>query len=570
MRKSLRPYQEETLTALRTRLRESVHPLLVNASVGAGKSLIIAELLLVIERAGWRALCLTMNAELIRQNAEAYQYQGGSPGIFCAALSSKNYTHPVIFASPHSIAKAIKNKHAIQDAPFNLIIIDEAHNISPHDNETMYMRILNHYGMCAQFHNRKFRIVGLTGTPFRGKGLSIVGDNQLFKEQVCDISTSWLIENGYLVTPEFGSHNESNIDYSTLRVKSNGQFNSKELSRVVDENERLTGKIMREVLSLTENRRGTFIFASTKKHCDECLRSLPQELSAIITGNTSQQERIRILDLARVGKIRYLININVLTVGVDVPIFDTVVFVRPTESLVLYTQAIGRGLRLHADKTTCQILDYAGNLERHGDIDNPIINEALQPKENDDPDYCIPCLDCSTNNKVTARRCVGVHDNKRCDHYFEWKECPGCAIENDITSRACRSCGIELIDPNKKLKKHSGKQARTTFDLIEGKYWVLLNYSGTAVFHAKYTTSEGLFIYESFMTHNALCCNIFYGKFIKQHVNDASKHYPHLSSQHHLKTLIEYGEIQTPFSLECVFKNNRYCIVKRIFSKELE
>lgn len=90
--KILRPYQQEVVDKLRVRLRETEHPLLVNASVGSGKSLIISSLLQIIERAGWRALCLTMNSTLIRQNAETYIEQGGHAGIYCAALGKRNDT----------------------------------------------------------------------------------------------------------------------------------------------------------------------------------------------------------------------------------------------------------------------------------------------------------------------------------------------------------------------------------------------------------------------------------------------------------------------------------------------
>ena len=85
MKKQLRQYQKDCLTDLRTRLKDTDSPILVNASVGAGKSLIIAELLLTIEKAGWRALCLTLNSELIRQNVSTYQLQGGHASIYCSA-----------------------------------------------------------------------------------------------------------------------------------------------------------------------------------------------------------------------------------------------------------------------------------------------------------------------------------------------------------------------------------------------------------------------------------------------------------------------------------------------------
>ncbi len=202
--KTLRPYQQEVLDKLRTRLKETDYPLLVNASVGAGKSLVIASLLQTIERAGWRALCLTMNSTLIRQNAETYKKQGGNAGIFCAALGKKDIGEPIIFASPMSVRGSIKRSGKLSKIPFNLIIIDECHNINVNEKGTTYMRIFNHYSIYAQTLDHKLRFVGLTGTPYRGKGHTIVGEKLFFKEEVCAITAEWLIQENYLTPPLWG------------------------------------------------------------------------------------------------------------------------------------------------------------------------------------------------------------------------------------------------------------------------------------------------------------------------------------------------------------------------------
>ncbi len=192
--KQLRPYQQDVLDKLRKRLKETDYPLLVNASVGAGKSLIIAELLRIIERAGWRALCLTMNSTLIRQNADTYIAQGGHAGIYCAALGQKDTSEPVIFASPLSVRGSIKASGKFSKIPFNLIVVDECHNINFAEKDTTYMRIFNHYSMYAQQEGHKIRFVGLTGTPYRGKGHTIIGESLFFKEEVCSITAEWLIK----------------------------------------------------------------------------------------------------------------------------------------------------------------------------------------------------------------------------------------------------------------------------------------------------------------------------------------------------------------------------------------
>ena len=201
--KKLRPYQEDCLNKLRKRLKETTNPLLVNASVGSGKSLIIAQLLLIMENHGYSVLCLTMNSTLIQQNYETYQLQGGMAGRYCAGLKAKETEPLVIFGSPQSVAQSIRNQDAIANKKFNLIVIDEAHNLFHHNRDSLYMRIINNYGRISQTFQFSFRVVGLTGTPWRGKSY-IVGPDEFFKEEICNITSSWLISQGYLTKPIFG------------------------------------------------------------------------------------------------------------------------------------------------------------------------------------------------------------------------------------------------------------------------------------------------------------------------------------------------------------------------------
>lgn len=571
--KQLRPYQQEVLDTLKVRLKETEHPLLVNASVGAGKSLIIAELLRIIEKAGWRALCLTMNSTLIRQNAETYITQGGHAGIYCAALGKKDTNEPIIFASPMSVLGSINTHRKLSKIPFNLIIIDECHNINVADKNTTYMRIFNHYSFQAQVLRHKIRFVGLTGTPYRGKGHTIVGENMFFKEEVCSITAEWLINNFYLTPPVWGYCEKTlQYDFQQLKVNAMGKFNSVELDEAVHKNPRLTAKIMTEVAEIVKNRKGAFIFASSVKHCQECAEWLPPEQTAIITGDTPDKIREHYISQAKAGIIKYLVNVNVLCTGVDVPTFDTVVFVRPTESLVLYMQCLGRGLRLANGKTDCLILDYAGNLDRHGDIDNPIINKAIQPRHKDDPEYCIECFNCNAMNTLMARRCIGNKDDKRCDHWFEFKECPGCNTKNDIISRQCRSCHLELIDPNRNLHDSASNKNRILLKVKETQY-SLSSVNGSPRFDITYLIDMGKnptnyqIVRESFLLSTDKALRFFYHTIVKQHFLHPNQAFRSLHDLNFLKGVIEHGELHSPEEIECIeVDNNRLKVVKKHFA----
>ncbi len=575
--KSLRPYQQEVLDKLRDRLKQTNQPLLVNASVGAGKSLIIAELLKVIEHAGWRALCLTMNSTLIRQNAETYRLQGGHAGIYCASLHCKDTDQPIIFASPMSVRGSIKRKGKLSKVHFNLIIIDECHNVNFNDKNTTYMRIFNHYEHESQIHNFKLRFVGLTGTPYRGKGHSIVGIDQFFKEEVCSITASWLIDAGYLTPPVWGYCEKTlKFEFDQLKVNSMGRFNSHELEKAVNKNPRLTAKIMAEAIEIVSKRKGAFIFASSVKHCHECAEWLPTDETAIITGDTPDHLREEYIGKARLGIIKYLINVNVLCTGVDVPSYDTVIFVRPTESLVLYIQALGRGLRLSDNKTDCLILDYAGNLDRHGDLDNELINKAIKQHSKDDPDYCIQCYNCNEMNKLTARRCIGTKDDERCDYWFEWKDCPNCQAKNDIVSRQCRSCHIELLDPNRSLKDYAANKNKTTipvkwtrYELTKVNGWPLLKV--VYIFPADYFVQHNRYknVQESFLLSSEKSRQFFYHTFVKKHFIHPHQAYKKIGDFDYLKGIIENDELYSPVAVDCIeLDRNRLKVVDKYFEHE--
>ncbi len=563
--KTLRPYQQQAINECLSSLKDSDAPVLLMASVGSGKSLIISEILMLFQKLGKRALCLVNNAELIRNNAETFAIQGGKPSIYCASLDSRDSHNQIVFGTPQSVLNGIKRHDSIANIKFNIIVVDESHMINYKDHKTLFMRILRHY----KTNYENMRVLGATGTNYRYKGEPIVGNGCLFKKQVGNISTAWLIENDYLVKPAFEVDKEHTIDFSTVKINSMGKFDTKQLQHVVDENQRLTEIICKQVVHImdSQQRSGVFFFATTKKHAHEILSHLPKEESAIILGETPQDERTDILDKARKGIIRYLVNIAIISVGVDVPNFDTIAYLRPTESLVLFVQTMGRALRLSPGKTDALVLDFAGNIARFQDFDDPILLEAVNQTINQNQELIFPCPICETMNSQYARRCVGMQNSKRCEFYFEWKDCPSCNTQNDIVSRHCRTCEFELIDPNAKLSLEPVTAPTTVVEVIQAKYW--LQESG------KYTQLRASYfykvddqersVYESYTpTGSEKAKNVFYGRFVKQHLGDSSFWYPHLQNPIYLKAMLNH--IISPTHLKLKWDGVAWALGSKIFT----
>jgi DNA repair protein RadD len=559
--KQLRNYQTKALTECLDALKETDEPVLLMASVGAGKSIILAELLLIFEKANKRALCIVNNAELVRNNAQTFKEQGGSPSIYCAALKQQDCSQNVVFGTPQSVLNGIKKNEAINSIKFNIILVDEAHAINYKNHQTTFMRILRHYKQ----EYPAMRVLGATGTAFRYKGEPIVGDECLFKKQVGNISTAWLIDHGFLVNPKFEVDSEHTIDFSKVKLNQMGKFDTKQLESVIEKNQRLTGKILSRLQSIMESqsRFGCFIFCSTLRHCAEAMQSLPEGQAAIITGSTPQSERIIILDKARRGEIKYLVNVQVLTVGIDVPGYDTLVFLRPTESLVLAVQMIGRALRLYPGKNKALIIDCAGNIERHSDWDDPVMLEAIKQTRDYKQELIFPCPTCETMNSQHARRCVGVKETKRCNFYFEWKDCPLCSEKNDIVCRECRKCGAELIDPNAKLSEMPFIAPTIEVDVLQSKFWI--QESGKYLhFRASYQVNENKMIYESYAPMNSDAAkNIFWGNFVKKHLVESSFWYPHLKNPIYLKAMLQH--VQPPVRLKLKWDSKNWKIMQKFF-----
>lgn len=567
--KQLRNYQKIAVQECWNALIKDDSPVLLMASVGAGKSLMLADILLRMHRTGKHALCLVNNAQLVRNNCETFNLQGGESSIYCAALKSKDHSKSIIFGTPQTILNGINKNEAIAKIQFNLIIVDEAHSINYLNNGSCFMRILRHY----KTEYPAMRVLGATGTNFRYKGFSIVGDECLFKTQVGNISTEYLINNEFLVNPEFKIDERLIIDFSKLKLRQNGKFNEKELGAVINQSHEVTKAICKQIIHVLseQNRSGVFIFATNKSHAHEILSYLPKNESALILGETKEDERTRIIEESRQGKIKYLVNISIISVGIDIPSFDTVAYMRPTESLVLLVQTMGRALRLSTEtgKKNALVLDFAGNIERHRDWDNPILLDALKELEKD-KEHVIECPSCHAMNTEHARRCIGGINLQRCDYYFEFKDCPNskCGVKNDITARVCRICNSELINPDDKLNLSGIKEELKEYKVVSTSYGLSDTRNGfriNCLYKCKDSKGKFTTFYEYYSPINDLSKRVFYGQFIKKHCFESSKWYKLIDIRSKMEQMLK--QANWPHTIYIKHETKGYKIKKKVFTE---
>jgi len=365
-----RPYQAEALDALHNHLcTRDTNPCVV-IPTGGGKSLLIAW---AIQR--WRAshppfrcCVLAHRKELVQQNhdefCEVWFREGfglsNETGVFSAALRRRDYEASILFASIDSIYK-----RSGEFAPFDVIMVDEAHRI-PHSGEGKYLTFLKG---CRRF-NPRLCIVGWTATPFRMSTGPICHKDHLLQEVCYEAHVTDLIRDGYLCKLR-SKEGETQPDTDGVR-KRGGEYIASALSERTNQKNVVTNAVREAVAIIRqEERRSVVFFCVDVEHC----HAVSQELlrhgihAPAITGKTAHGIRDRVGQDFKGGKLCAVCNVNVYTEGFNATGIDCIVLLRPTLSPGLFSQMVGRGLRMHPGKRDCLVLDFARCIEEHGPID---------------------------------------------------------------------------------------------------------------------------------------------------------------------------------------------------------
>lgn len=490
---SLRPYQQEAVRRVVVHFRASDEPAVVVLPTGSGKSLVIAEL---ARLARGRVLVLAHVRELVEQNHAKYLAYGLEADIFSAGLGRKESARQVVFGSVQSVVRHLSRFDASspEQGRFTLLVIDECHRVAP-DKDASYRRVIE----ALRQANPQLKVLGLTATPYRlGQGFiyhrhhhgMVRGDDDcFFRDCVFEQPLRLMVKQGYLAEPRRVDAAVERYDFSALVPGAGGLFREEELNRVAAGN-RATPGIVAEIVERAGSRQGMMLFAATVAHAEEVLGYLPAAEAALITGETPSRERERIIAAFKARELKYLVNVAVLTTGFDAPHVDLIAILRPTESVSLYQQIVGRGLRLASGKRDCLILDYAGN---PWDLYAPEVGSP-RPASDAEP-VQVECPACGHANlfwgrkegeiviEHFGRRCQGLVESARsraqsektattaggadrrhgsasgackpeqCSFRYRFKVCGECGAENDIAARRCHGCQTLLVDADDKLKE---------------------------------------------------------------------------------------------------------------------
>ena len=463
---TLRPYQRAAVDATLRHFRKSRDPAVIVLPTGAGKSLVIAELARI---ARGRVLVLAHVKELVEQNYAKFASYGLLAGVYSAGLNQKDDEGKVIFGSIQSVARA--SNSFFED--FSLVVIDECHRVST-ESGTQYIEVLQK----IRAGNPQICVLGLTATPFRldsgwiyqfnYRGYVCSLQPKLFKKCIFELTLTEMIQQKFLTAPIQIDAPVASYDFSSLKLHAGSEsFSLAEIEAILKDQARITPVIIQNIVELSQDRRGVIIFTASVRHAAEILNYLPHGESAMIVGDTPGEQRDAIVEQFKAQKIKYLVNVSVLTTGFDAPHVDLIAILRPTESVGLYQQIVGRGLRLFPGKQDCLVLDYTGVPH---DIFRPQIQER---KPHDDAVVvAVSCPKCqcvnnfwgladSSGNVIEhfGKTCQGASENPAsgdlvpCGFRYRYKNCAQCGVENDLNASRCQHCGDIFVDDEAKIRQ---------------------------------------------------------------------------------------------------------------------
>ncbi|MBU5787653.1 DEAD/DEAH box helicase family protein [Pseudomonas aeruginosa] len=393
---------------------------------------------------GKRAFFIVDSLELVDQAAKRFYEDGLEVGVIQGDHSWTDYSKPIQVCTIQTLRSRWKDlaDHLKPD----LVVIDEAHVL-----HKMHKEII------AECVERKIPVVGLSATPFR-KGLG-----QIFGRLVVTASLSDLTQQGYLVPAEcYAPHIP---DMKGVKTTADGDWAEDALAEVMG-----SAKIMGDVVTnwiMHAKDRQTVVFACNVAHSRELARQFNTAgiLAAHVDGYMDEQERAKIIKNFRHGSIRVLCNVAVLTKGFDAPETSCVVLARPTKSLMMHYQMMGRGLRPAEGKSDCIIIDHAGNCLRNGVPTEPLPAEMdMGAGKNSDRRV----RDAEKSERL-PRPCP------KCQRLFSTSICPACGFKPEPHE------DVEWRD-GKLVKIGEGESKRKTFSTAE-KEFIFAQFLGYAQQH---------------------------------------------------------------------------------------
>jgi superfamily II DNA or RNA helicase len=338
----LRPYQSEDLASIRAKLKAGSRRVLYRLPTGGGKTVVAAFMFASAAQRGMRAWFLCHRRELLKQTSRTFKDAGISHGIIGAGFPF-HPKEPIQICGVQTVVNRLDKL-----AKPHMRVWDEAHHCAAATWKTIHAA-----------HDSID--IGVTATPERldGKGLGAYFDVMVEGPSVAE-----LIDQGYLCKYKVYAPRHA-IDVTRLKMLG-GDYNTRELTELVDKSS-ITGDAVEHYTRLAMGKRAVVFCVSVDhaKHVRDAFINAGIA-AAHIDGSMDAFRRDMVLQQFASGEIKALTSVDIISEGFDLPSLEVALCLRPTHSLSLYLQQVGRALRIHPGKEFALILDHAGNVARHG------------------------------------------------------------------------------------------------------------------------------------------------------------------------------------------------------------
>lgn len=437
---TLRPYQNQIINGVRQAYLAGFRAPLAVAPTGAGKTVIFTHIAMNTNLKGKRVLILVHRVELLRQTSQKLHEFGVVHGLINPKYAP-NYFSTVQVASVQTIVNRLGKIH-----PPDLIVIDEAH----HATAGTWRKILDAYP--------RARVLGVTATPCRGDGSGLgIEQGGVFDHLVLGPQIGELIAGGYLVAPKVYAP-LNRLDLSKVDINK-GDFDKKQIQEIVDK-PLITGNAIEHYRRFCDGAPAV-AFCINIRHAEHVaaeFRAAGYRAQAV-DGEMEDDTRKRILGGLSTGAVQIVCSCDLISEGTDIPAIGCAILLRPTKSLGLYIQQVGRALRTSAGKERAIILDHVGNVLMHGMPDDPrdwtLEGEKKRRKKGD------------------AEQTIKVHQCPQCFMVFDPQPlCPGCGFVKEVQEKTIGQESGELQEFTPEIANRIRKkvdievaQARTKEDL---------------------------------------------------------------------------------------------------------
>lgn len=395
-----RYYQEEALEAVYQffMTHKEGNPL-IGLPTGTGKSVLPAIFInrVMKQWPNQRFLLVTHVKELIAQNANVMMkvWPEAPLGIYSAGLKLKQTAQPIVFGGIQSM---IRNPALFGHR--DIAFVDEAHLVSANDS-SQYQTFFAHLKLI----NPNLKIIGMSATLYR-MGMGMITENGLFSHVAYDMTNmdgfNRLVNEGF-ISPLIPLRTKTELDISDVSVQQ-GEFVATQLQGAVDKAP-ITFKALQELVHAGQSRKSWLIFASGIEHAEhiaEQLGAFGVDCAPVHSKRPAEYNDAAIKAF-KANELRAIVNYGKLTTGFDHPSIDLIGMLRPTLSVPLWVQMLGRGTRPADGKKNCLVMDFARNTPRLGPINDPQIPTKKSSAPGEMPIKI--CENCGTYNHISARLC---------------------------------------------------------------------------------------------------------------------------------------------------------------------